>query len=222
MNFADSNHRLEEIEKELSELPIGYISRKVIRGKERFYHQWSENGKIKSRYLKAGEEEILRNQIERRKELQGEKKRLQTPLEKHTERQVNTVTSSITGYRLLRFVEDIHTTDNRTCFQEIKEFLSREDESRICILYGLHRTGKTTLLKQGMASLAPDQLRNTAYLSLHRGDQMSVLEQDLRNLQDAGFQFVFIDNITLLKDFIASASILADIFASMNMRLIIS
>ena len=41
------------LEKELSTCSNGYISRKVINGKERFYLQWTENGKLKSRYIKA-------------------------------------------------------------------------------------------------------------------------------------------------------------------------
>jgi hypothetical protein len=36
------------LEKEFAQCPNGYISRKVINGKERFYLQWTENGKIKS------------------------------------------------------------------------------------------------------------------------------------------------------------------------------
>ena len=38
--------RIREIEAELAGLPAGYISRKQIKGKERLYLQWNENGKI--------------------------------------------------------------------------------------------------------------------------------------------------------------------------------
>ena len=41
------------IEKELSTCPNGYISRKMINGKERFYLQWTEDGKLKSKYIKV-------------------------------------------------------------------------------------------------------------------------------------------------------------------------
>ncbi len=54
---------------ELASLPNGTIVRRVIRGAERFYHQWREDGKTKSRYLKADEHDALRQQLDRRSEL---------------------------------------------------------------------------------------------------------------------------------------------------------
>lgn len=64
------------LEKELSDCINGYISRKVINGKERFYLQWMENGKLKSRYIKADELETVRTSVERRKQLQEKLKAL--------------------------------------------------------------------------------------------------------------------------------------------------
>ncbi len=52
------SERMKEIEEELARLPIGYISKKRIGGKDRFYLQWTENGKLKSRYIKADEYDI--------------------------------------------------------------------------------------------------------------------------------------------------------------------
>ena len=51
----------------IAELPGGYVSRKTINGKERFYLQWREDGKLKSKYLKAGEKERIEPLIEERK-----------------------------------------------------------------------------------------------------------------------------------------------------------
>lgn len=56
----DTAKQITELEKELAESINGYISRKVINGKERFYLQWTENGKLKSRYIKADELEQTR------------------------------------------------------------------------------------------------------------------------------------------------------------------
>ena len=68
--------QISALEKELSESPVGYISRKVINGKERFYLQWTENGKVKSRYIKTDELESVRASVERRKQLQMKLKEL--------------------------------------------------------------------------------------------------------------------------------------------------
>ena len=39
--MSDTAKRIAELEKELAESINGYISRKVIKGKERFYLNWS-------------------------------------------------------------------------------------------------------------------------------------------------------------------------------------
>ena len=72
--------RIREIEAELTGLPSGYISRKMIGGKERFYLQWTENGSLRSRYIKTSEYEDIAAQVALRKALQAELKRLkETP-----------------------------------------------------------------------------------------------------------------------------------------------
>lgn len=68
--------QISKIEKELSECPTGYISRKMIGGKERLYLQWTENGKLKSRYIKESEREKICASVERRKLLQEKLKEL--------------------------------------------------------------------------------------------------------------------------------------------------
>ena len=67
--MKDIADRIREIEAELAELPTGYISRKQISGKEQFYLQWTENGKIRSRYIKASEYDAIAARVERRKAL---------------------------------------------------------------------------------------------------------------------------------------------------------
>ena len=50
----------EKLEDEIAQFPVGYISKKNIHGKIRYYRQWTENGKIKSQYIKEEElDEIL-------------------------------------------------------------------------------------------------------------------------------------------------------------------
>ena len=53
--MQDIYEEIEKLEKELSTYPKGYISRKVLNGKERFYLQWAENGKTISKYIKNNE-----------------------------------------------------------------------------------------------------------------------------------------------------------------------
>ena len=65
-SFSEST----ELAKRIADLPKGYISRKTINGKVYYYHQWSENGQKKSRYLHDDEIETLSRQIEERRSLQ--------------------------------------------------------------------------------------------------------------------------------------------------------
>lgn len=74
--MKDVVRRIQEIEDELVRLPNGYISKKMISGKERFYLQWLENGKLKSKYIKAAEFDTITAQIEKKKQLQDELKSL--------------------------------------------------------------------------------------------------------------------------------------------------
>ena len=73
---ADEMSEQEILEQEIGELPVGYISKKNIHGKTRYYRQWTENGKIKSQYIREEELEEVQDQIARRKELQQRLKEL--------------------------------------------------------------------------------------------------------------------------------------------------
>ena len=101
----DEQKRLEaiqELERQIAELPIGYISKKNINGKTRYYHQWTENGKKRSKYLRDGEMEPLQEQIEQRKSLQAELKKLQAGMPKQRQPKLDFETSVIIGRGLAR------------------------------------------------------------------------------------------------------------------------
>ncbi len=74
--MAGTAERIRQIEEELAAMQAGYISRKIIGGKERFYLQWTENGKLRSKYIKASEMEEVSALVEKRRHLQAELKRL--------------------------------------------------------------------------------------------------------------------------------------------------
>ena len=56
----------------LESLPKGYISKKVIHGKEYFYLQYLENGKIISKYIKEQDLDNLKHSLSKRKEIEEE------------------------------------------------------------------------------------------------------------------------------------------------------
>ena len=78
--MSSTADRIKQIENELAGMPAGYISKKIISGKERFYLQWTENGKLKSKYIKAADFDAISAQVEMRKRIQAELKELkETP-----------------------------------------------------------------------------------------------------------------------------------------------
>ena len=63
-----NDDKITRLEEEISELPIGYISKKNINGKIRQYHQWTEDGKKKSKYLDSETALVVAERIAKRKE----------------------------------------------------------------------------------------------------------------------------------------------------------
>lgn len=54
-------------------------------------------------------------------------------------------------------------------------------------------------------------LKETAYIKVQTTDNMANLTKDLYLLYNQGIKYVFIDEITLLEDFINTSSILSDV-----------
>ena len=90
MNNQEIQNELLQVQKEIAELPAGYISKKNINGKTRYYLQWTEGGKKKSKYVDGAIVDDLRAKIERRRELQKREKELtfMLPKPQKTEKQV--------------------------------------------------------------------------------------------------------------------------------------
>ncbi|MBO4667543.1 MAG: HipA domain-containing protein [Bacilli bacterium] len=68
--------RINELNKEITKLPKGYISIKKIGGNIYYYHQWNEDGKKVSKYLNQEELLKLNALIKQRQELEQELKAL--------------------------------------------------------------------------------------------------------------------------------------------------
>ena len=128
-------------------------------------------------------------------------------------------TNVITEAGLQALVQSVGKYEKRDCFSTLEQFVNRDIDGKICILYGLRRTGKTTLLFQMISELPKEQ---TAYIKVKTTDNMSKLTKDLDILRKNGCKYVFIDEITLMEDFINTAAVLSDIFAMMGMKIVVS
>ncbi len=219
----ENKHTLEEIRARLDKLPIGYISKKTINGKVRYYHQWKEDGKLKSKYLKEGEEIVLQEQINERKALQAEEKELKkATLSGASNTMLNLNTNAILGQNLLVFGEGAENLQKRDCYRYVTDYINSDASDRIAIIYGLRRTGKTTMIKQAILDLTPEQLDKSVYIKTTKDNTIKELNQDMKILSNAGYKYVFIDEVTLIKDFIDSASLFSDVYAAIGMKVILS
>ena len=128
-------------------------------------------------------------------------------------------TNVVTGAGLQALANSVAKYGKRDCFSTLQKFVNGSYDGKICILYGLRRTGKTTLLFQMLSELP---IEKTAYIKVQTIDDMSRLTKDLKALFELGYRYVFIDEITLLNDFIDTAAVLSDVFSMMGMKIVVS
>ena len=128
-------------------------------------------------------------------------------------------TNVVTGTGLQALANSVAKYGKRDCFSTLQKFVAGSYGGKICILYGLRRTGKTTLLFQMLSELP---IEKTAYIKVQTTDDMSRLTKDLKVLFELGYRYVFIDEITLLNDFIDTAAVLSDVFSMMGMKIVVS
>lgn len=210
----------EELEKQIDALPTGYITKRTIKGKEYLSHQGTTNGKQFSHSISKEEASLLKEQIEKRKGLEKELKKLSHPA--NTEKQLNFNTNVIYGKALQDFAKPSRRYGKRDCYPEIEKYINGKVEDKVCVLFGLRRTGKTTLIKQTILSLSKEQISKAAYLKCTTKDTVLSINKDINRLRNAGYKYLFIDEVTLMDDFIDSASLLSDVYAAQGMKIILS
>ena len=228
MNNQEIQNELLQVQKEIAELPAGYISKKNINGKTRYYLQWTEDGKKKSKYVDDVLVDDLRVKIERRRELQKREKELtfMLPKPQKTEKQVKEKhvfrTDVMLGENLKSYVQTVANYKKRNLYKNICDYVYGDVRDRVFILYGLRRTGKTTLIRQVIAEMNEEDFSKTAFIQVSAGIGLSDINQDLKYLMNDEYKYVFIDEVTLIEDFIEGAALFSDIFAACGMKIVLS
>ena len=136
----------ESIRKRIEQLPQGNLTRKTIKGHTYTYLQWREGSKVRSRVVREKELPAVkrliaeRNCLERRlktmQEMDGEEEVFN--LDVYTGEELNLMYSGVSAWRERRVCEDV------------RAYL-RSSEPRVCVMYGLRRTGKSTAMLQTIA-----------------------------------------------------------------------
>ena len=223
--MEDINSQISDLESQIALLPVGYISKKMINGKERYYQQWTENGKIKSKYIKNEEVEEFQKKIEFRKSLQSKLSELKSSaafIETPSIKDAKFNLRIMYGKDLKDFASQTKDFHKRDCFTQIQKYLYSDTLDKVCLVYGLRRTGKTTMIRQCLYEMKEGDFKRSVYIKATVTDTMAALNKDLKQLRELGIKYVFIDEVTLISDFIDSAAILSDIYSAMGMKIVLS
>ena len=223
-----SRDQIEALEMEIATLPVGYISRKTINGKVKLYHQWMENGKKRSKYLDDQTAEQLQILIDKRRELQQQLRTAKellpkgTPARK-TPKAVHEFKTTVSiGNALERFVKPVAEYRRRDGYHDLEEYLYRDSFGKVFILYGLRRTGKTTLIRQAIGAMKPEDFDRAAFIQVRPGDNLGDVNFDLKWLEENQYKYVFLDEVTFAEDFIEGAALFSDIYAASGMKIVLS
>ncbi|MDD6091826.1 MAG: AAA family ATPase [Hallerella succinigenes] len=207
-------------------MSIGGITYKTINGKRYAYYQWTENGKQRSRRVKDEEFAELAAKIAAER---AQKESLRGILQGVVAEPVaaysatpNFKTDVKIGAQLPRFFASVMKWKKRECFAALHDYIYSENNDRVLILYGLRRTGKTTLVRQLMGEMPAEMLAKTAFVQLSSRHSLADVNHDLKLLESLGYRYVFIDEVTMLSDFIEGAALFSDVFAAGGMKVVLS
>ena len=178
----------------------GNVYKKTVKGKEYYSLQYRENGKMVTTNVSVAEAYDYAFRVAHKRhyeELMGHRFRSKTYF----------------GAALYDFVQPAKDYRNRVLLEEVRAYLEKGVAGRVLVLYGLRRSGKTTMMMQAISEQPLNRFAKTAYLKVEKHEDYSALNEDLDFLFDHGIEWVFIDEITMMDDFISMASVYSDIYA---------
>ena len=223
MELSEMQARAAELEQLIADLPAGSITKKTVNGKEYFYHRWTEDKKRREKYIPADELEDFRVQIEQRKALEQELKALKKQLPKAKSANLSAFTTNVrTGEALHSFASPVRAYRKREYFRQLHDYIYGGQQDKVFILYGLRRTGKTTMIRQIFAEMSEAELAKVAFIQITARDTLADVNRDLKLLEAQGFRYVFLDEVTLMEDFIEGAALFSDVFAACGMKTVLS
>lgn len=216
---------VEEIKSKIESLPAGGLTTKTIKGKAYTYYQWSENGKQRSRIVKDDEIEILKTQIEQRKEFQAQLRNMDLG-NLSAAAKTDEVPSFITDVRIGKSLDDFSSSiknyKKRELYSKIEQYVYGDSHDKVFILYGLRRTGKTTLIRQIIYNMNSEDRRKSVFIQINSENTLADINKDLKKLESLGYKYVFIDEVTLMDDFIEGAALFSDVYAASGMKIVLS
>lgn len=221
--------QIAEIEREIAILPAGSITKKKIKDKDYYYHRITRGGKRIENYVAFEEVPALKAKIDRRKTLEKELKELKLTVPK-TDRVYDSgergylrfKTAVRVGKQLESQIALTKKYKRREPIRVLRDYIFGPPQDKVLIIYGLRRTGKTTMIRQILTELSPEEFEKAAFIQVTSADTLADVDADLKLLEKNGFRYVFIDEVTLMEDFIEGAALFSDIYAGSGMKIVLS
>ena len=227
MDTKDLKEQLANLEVQIDALPRGSISTKKVNGHMYYYHRWYEGKTKKEQFVSEEELDQLRSQIELRKALQEQRKELKkqlprTPKKVRKEDTTEYFTIVRRGKELRAFIRPAMNYRRRECYACLRDYVFGPQQDKVFVIYGLRRTGKTTMIRQILADMDEEMLNQTAFIQVTAKNTLADVNKDLRALEKNGCRYVFLDEVTLMEDFIDGAAVFSDVFAASGMKIVLS
>lgn len=78
------------------------------------------------------------------------------------------------------------------------------------------------MIRQCILDMSEEQRDRTVFIQVQNHNTLKDLNQDLKYMEAHGYEYVFIDEVTLLDDFIEGAALFSDVFAASGMKIVLS
>ena len=227
MNTDELREQLAILDEQIETMPRGSISTKKVNGHTYYYHRWYEGKTKKEQFIPEEKVIPLRAQIEKRKELQAQRTELKKQLPKGSKKMLpedkaEYITMVRRGPELRAFMTPALKYRRRECYTRLQEYVFGPQQDKVFVIYGLRRTGKTTLIRQILANMDDGMLNQAAFIQVTAKNTLAEVNKDLRALEKNGCRYVFLDEVTLMEDFIDGAAVFSDIFAASGMKIVLS
>lgn len=118
---------------------------------------------------------------------------------------------------------DIDSLKQRYAVDEVKNFIKNKDNisGKIVVLYGLRRTGKTTIMEQVISAYQKKGI-TTTYYEIESADTLHDINTKIIEEKNLGTSLICLDEITKAQDFITNSAPLSDVFAKEGIQIIVT
>ena len=118
---------------------------------------------------------------------------------------------------LVRYNE-ANTFSRRDCYSRLNDYING-NSTKVCAIYGLRRTGKSTMMFQAMSDIGLD---NSGYILCETGDNYGTLCQKIGEYIAQKKKAIFVDEITKIPTFLTSSASLADYYSGTETKIVIT